>query len=981
MATVRWDSAAASTKPRKLTSTEISDITNSLTLSRTPTAVQMNIINIHREKLATKLATVKILPAKIPELKNTILKQFYKSIVAPGEAVGVNAAQNIGEPTTQLTLNSVAYDTLIVVRTGTEYDIVKIGDFIEKTIEDSVRLEHYENDTTYAELPYECEVPSVNEEGMVSWKKIEAVTRHPVVNKDGSNTVLRVTTRHGREVIATKAKSFLKLIDGKITGVNGSDLRVGDYLPVNKKPLTNEDRFEFNLRKYLPPTEYTYASDLAIADKLIDKDQSWWRKYHGVKFTLPYRCSGALSSTGQKPYYAKNCVYPLNNAQCKAEIPEQFPLNYQTGYLFGAYCAEGCVTKFQLSIANNSDKYLQPIVEFCEKYKITYKKYRQENNIKEGWKSSDIRLYSSIITDVLGRTCGVGSANKFVAPEIIWSNNQCRLGFLDAYIGGNGHINTAGKNITMYSVSHRLLLNVQQLLNNIGVYSYIRTPKKQLANNRSSQNILQGYELNVRNGQAQNLAFSLSVTHEKHSKLDALLQHNYKYTYFQDDVIPNEINGQLHISNREDADFPDLIFDEIVKIDEIQCPNKYVYDLTVAETRTFISAYGLGHFDTFHSAGQRSANVTLGFPRAKELFNATRSPSNPTCTVFFTRHNKNPADLHKLIDKLSKTIVNQLLDNWDVIDPIPEELDYWHQLWMDINNWDDITEDEWCIRLKFHVGKLYEHDLTVKDVAKKLDSAFTDIRCIPSPLNLGIVDVFIDCSEVDADDRQAARQYYVSKIVSPKLRGLHISGVNGITEVYRRKIGSGEPICGIPLKEHIAKKVGTEEEWIVDTEGTNLAEIFSRPGVDTTRTYSNDMWETANLLGIEAARLYLLNEFMNIVNSGGASINPIHVYILVAKMTYTGTIRAIARFGVETSQYDPIARATFEEVMSQLVTSAIFSERDNLSGISSNIVLGTRIKAGTGMMRITDRPVTVKKASKVSSNVSTTSTASTSSNK
>jgi hypothetical protein len=60
-------------------------------------------------------------------------------------------------------------------------------------------------------------------------KRIEAVTRHPVINKDGTNTMLKITTEEQREVIATKAKSFLKLVDGKIIPVNGDSLKIGDF--------------------------------------------------------------------------------------------------------------------------------------------------------------------------------------------------------------------------------------------------------------------------------------------------------------------------------------------------------------------------------------------------------------------------------------------------------------------------------------------------------------------------------------------------------------------------------------------------------------------------------------------------------------------------------------------------------------------------------------------------------------------------------
>ena len=40
------------------------------------------------------------------ELVNQIVASYKKSIVAPGEMVGMIAAQSIGEPTTQMTLNT-----------------------------------------------------------------------------------------------------------------------------------------------------------------------------------------------------------------------------------------------------------------------------------------------------------------------------------------------------------------------------------------------------------------------------------------------------------------------------------------------------------------------------------------------------------------------------------------------------------------------------------------------------------------------------------------------------------------------------------------------------------------------------------------------------------------------------------------------------------------------------------------------------------
>jgi hypothetical protein len=41
-----------------------------------------------------------------PEFRDLMLLKFMRSLAAPGEAVGVIAAQSIGEPSTQMTLNT-----------------------------------------------------------------------------------------------------------------------------------------------------------------------------------------------------------------------------------------------------------------------------------------------------------------------------------------------------------------------------------------------------------------------------------------------------------------------------------------------------------------------------------------------------------------------------------------------------------------------------------------------------------------------------------------------------------------------------------------------------------------------------------------------------------------------------------------------------------------------------------------------------------
>ena len=236
---------------------------------------------------------------------------------------------------------------------------------------------------------------------------LKPLHRHPVVNEDGTNTLLKVTTEHGREVIATKAKSFLQLIDGKIDDAAGKDLKVGDYLPVSRMPIEFTETRSLNLKDLFSPKEYVYGSEIAKVKEVMH-EYHWWLKHNNNTFIVPYKRSDTLveklSSKCRKNCnstweYKDGIIYPFpHRGIVKCTIPEIIDLDYDFGYLLGAYAAEGCITKTQISIANNDNNYFEPIQRLAEKYNITTKIYKHENKGKEGWTSQDIRLYSVMLT-------------------------------------------------------------------------------------------------------------------------------------------------------------------------------------------------------------------------------------------------------------------------------------------------------------------------------------------------------------------------------------------------------------------------------------------------------------------------------------------------------------------------------------------------------------------------------------------------------
>jgi DNA-directed RNA polymerase beta' subunit len=933
-------------------------------------------------------------------LLETVVLKYKQSIVHPGEMVGVIAGQSLGEPTTQLTLNSLVYESEILVR-NSKKEIVKvqIGEFTEEQIKASQKVDYMEDkDTTYAELVEHYEVPCANENGETVWRKIEAVTQHPVINEDGTNTMLKVITKGNREIIATKAKSFLQLVDGKIEGVNGKDLRVGDYLPVSKRPLEYCEIKQLNLRTVLPATEYVYGSELEKAKEVMF-EHHWWSKYANKHFTVPHTRSDSLlrllsdepkpsakskSSVNIKP----NCVYMKLTNNCNYEIPENIELDYDFGYFVGAYCAEGCMTSHQISIANNNDNYLLPIQRLCEKYNITTKVYTHKDKIQEGWMSQDIRIYNTVLCRILSTLCGKLSHNKKVSDKIVFSNRECILGFLDAYIGGDGYVNQRKRivgtkrsnTISMTSVSSQLLLDVQIMLKNLDITSKMGKLTKVESNNRGSKNIKQCYDLVVSNKQAQKLAELLNLTiEEKQKKAKQLLNETFKYEYNEAFLtVPNIVNGELIMEDRN-GKCPDMLFDEIVSIEEVPNTTNYAYDLTVEETRNFDCYNGLCLRDTFHLSGVASkSNVTRGVPRIEEILRLTKNPKNPSLTVHMKTLDEadkdkaaqyaNMLEHTKLVDVIKSFQI--YFDPDDKATNIEEDRLLMEQYY-EFENWiadcdesqvegqDGTAKSKWIVRMELDAEALLDKNITMDDIHFAITNSYDEeISCVYSDFNMknlvfrirlnsnalskaksktkGVTVETLDQS----DDIYLLRNFQDNVLNNVVLRGVH-----GIKNVLPRK-----------LQNYVVKEDGKynrKDVWVLDTTGTNLMEVLSKDFVDGMRTYSNDIKEMFDVLGIEAARQVVYNEFVDVMEFSDVYINYHHLSLLADRMTSTINMVSIFRSGILNDDIGPISKSTFEVHTEVLLNASRHAEFDHMRGVSASVMMGQHGYFGTGAFNLT----------------------------
>jgi len=166
-----------------------------------------------------------------------------------------------------------------------------------------------------------------------------------------------------------------------------------------------------------------------------------------------------------------------------------------------------------------------------------------------------------------------------------------------------------------------------------------------------------------------------------------------------------------------------------------------------------------------------------------------------------------------------------------------------------------------------------------------------------------------------------------------------LRGIKGIKKVSLAKLELIE-FCD-KIKEF--KKI---TRWSLNTDGSNMKDLFRNKNIRHDKTRSNDIREIYETLGIEAARKALALELEVVI--GEDQMNYRHLSLLVDTMTNRGQLMSIDRHGINRSDVGPLAKCSFEETTDMLVNASIFSEYDNLNGVSANVMLGHKAPCGTG---------------------------------
>jgi DNA-directed RNA polymerase II subunit RPB1 len=353
--------------------------------------------------------------------------------------------------------------------------------------------------------------------------------------------------------------------------------------------------------------------------------------------------------------------------------------------------------------------------------------------------------------------------------------------------------------------------------------------------------------------------------------------------------------------------------------------------------------------NTFHSAGTAKANATSGVPRIEELLSASANPKRPGNTVYLRPDISSDQDATiSKMKEIQRTTLRDITKSVRIYyDPpmngtvVEEDMDILALYQEFTVSEGETCESPWIMRLELNDAEQAARNiLDLTEVVTKLknEKSLKIINCIHSDNSAKKLILRISF------DANVVKNPTMLRFLEDKVLDTVLTGVHGVGGVHLRKVKNelvyDEKVAGYSQKE----------QYVLDVDGTNLYQLMVFPGVDGTRTFSNDIHEINDVFGIEAARLAIFEECSEVFVQ--EKVNYHHLSVLVDSMTFSGRIVAVNRFGMNKNETGVLARSSFEETSKNMFNAAMGAEFDTMRGVSANIMFGQKPPCGTGFVDI-----------------------------
>ncbi len=296
--------------------------------------------------------------------------------------------------------------------------------------------------------------------------------------------------------------------------------------------------------------------------------------------------------------------------------------------------------------------------------------------------------------------------------------------------------------------------------------------------------------------------------------------------------------------------------------------------------------------NTFHFAGVAEMNVTMGLPRIIEILDGSKSLATPMMEIYLKAPYSKGKDIRDIASRIKETKLISVADELVV-------------------NLADFT-----LEIRLSKDLLRPLGMTSAKVAKIVGNSIKGY-------NVKTADERIIIKQKGKNEE--LNQLFKLK---EKIKDLYIAGIKGISQV-------------LPVKR--------DDEFVIVTAGTNLAEVLDLDFVDPTRTVSNDIYEIRNFLGIEATRQAIMNEVTKVIDAQGLNVDIRHIMLVADLMCAGGQIKGITRYGVVSEKSSVLAKASFETPIKHIINASLVGEVDELTSVVENVMLNQPVPIGTGI--------------------------------
>jgi DNA-directed RNA polymerase beta' subunit len=846
--------------------------------------------------------------------------------------VGVIAGQSIGEPTTQMSLTKNEAIKVMEKKDGNVRIIsTTIGEFCDTIIQNnpSLTFNTGHHDSVETILQEEYYIMSVKEDETAEWCKISHVSKHPV-----NGRLMTVRTRSGRLVETTTSHSHLIRTNNRVEPITGSDMRVGMRIPVAKK---------------IPNTFVNETIKIGETEIKLDKTFGWFVGAYLAEGSVNYNTI-SISNISQTFVNNTKMFAALFGKECKVYEKES-EYGHTTDTRFT--CAE--VADLLTSACGNGS-FVKRIPDFAFVAPLEFKSallrgYMDgDGNFNTDKNHNEIRACSrskQLIKDI---------ALLFNYFEIFTSLKEHIVNEKKLY-----NLSISSKYSKIYSDEIGSDLHSEKLAS---LVRYLNRDVHSLAEDIDKINGLG--KIIARCGKVLQLE-GQSRTYGRWKNKDSIGRRTLqKYIgVFEQDENASKIESELKILRQ--AAHSNVVWDEIVELDIYEGDQtEYVYDFTVPQHQTFVTDYGVyvhNTLNTFHLAGVSSkSNVTRGVPRIEEILRLTENPKRPSATVYmkpYEQHEKDRAANYcnmiqytKLVDVVKSVEIcfdpNDHATNVHTDQELIDQFYEFENMMEECNQSSDVlsptpVRSKWVVRIEIDAETLLEKNITMDDIHFAISSSHgSDVSCIYSDMNSSnlVFRIRLNSSVFNKGKKknnqesldQSDEIYLLKNFQDSVLNNIVLRGVNGITNVNPRMM---KDMVVLEDSKYVRK-----DTWVLDTVGTNLIDLFALDFIDYTRTHSNDIREVYDLLGIEAARQNVINEFIEVMEASDAYVNYHHLSVLCDRMTVTARLVPMFRSGILGDNIGPISKGTFEMHTEVFLDASRHGEFDQMRGVSANVMCG-----------------------------------------